>query len=238
MNDTQRNNTREKPAWHFGEQGWQEVAGHLLATDQMKDLHRFVQAERRGGKTVFPPEDRVFAAFEKTPFDQVRVVILGQDPYIQPGQACGLSFSVPDGIKPPPSLKNIFKEIAEDEGVARFDMPAHGNLENWAAQGVLLLNAVLTVEEGESGSHARRGWEIFTDEIIQILNDRKEKLIFLLWGGYAKKKGKLIDRERHHVLEAGHPSPLSVRYFRGCRHFSQVNCLLEERGEQPIDWQL
>ncbi len=238
MNDTQRNNTKKRAGWQFGEQGWQEMAGHLLETDQMRTLYSFVQTERGTGKTVFPPEEKVFAAFDKTPFDQVRVVILGQDPYIQSGQACGLSFSVPEGIKPPPSLKNIFKEIVEDEDVPGFDMPAHGNLENWAAQGVLLLNAVLTVEEGKSGSHARKGWEVFTDGIIQTLNDRKEKLVFLLWGGYAKKKGKLIDREKHHVLEAGHPSPLSVRYFRGCRHFSQVNHLLKEQGEPPIDWQL
>lgn len=216
--------------------GWHVQTEHLTEDSGFKALEQFLADEVAQGKTVFPPDNLVFNAFRLTAYEKVRVVILGQDPYIRHGQACGLSFSVPHGVAIPPSLKNIYKELVDD--IQGFEIPDHGNLENWADQGVLLLNSVLSVEEGISGSHAGKGWEKFTDGIIEILNQHPDRLVFLLWGGYAKKKGKLIDRQKHEVLESGHPSPLSVRYFRGCHHFSKVNALLKKQGKSSINWQV
>jgi uracil-DNA glycosylase len=215
---------------------WLRVLGDEFDKPYMKELRAFLVAERQAGKVIYPAAGNWFNALNTTPFDRVEVVILGQDPYHGPGQAHGLCFSVPRGVDTPPSLQNIFKELAADLGIAR---PAHGNLQHWAKQGVLLLNAVLTVEQGRAGSHQGRGWETFTDACIAHLNREREGLVFLLWGSYAQKKGQLIDRSRHCVLEAPHPSPLSAhRGFLGCRHFSKANAYLEGRGHTPIDWSL
>ncbi|UIP27484.1 uracil-DNA glycosylase [Photobacterium sp. TLY01] len=196
-----------------------------------------VAAERLAGKVIFPAQADVFRAFEVTPFDQVKVVILGQDPYHGPDQAHGLSFSVQPGVKVPPSLANMYKELATD--IDGFRIPAHGCLQPWAEQGVLLLNTVLTVEQGKAHSHSKYGWEKFTDRAIASLNQHRDGLVFLLWGAHAQKKGKQIDRDRHCVLEAAHPSPLSAyRGFFGCRHFSQANKWLRQRHKSEIDWQL
>lgn len=185
-------------------------------------------------ETAYPPPQLVFNAFAHTPFDRVRVVILGQDPYHGPGQAHGLSFSVPDGVRTPPSLRNMYKEIAADLGITP---PASGNLERWADQGVLLLNATLTVRAGAAGSHQGLGWEHFTDAVIQKLSDEKEHLVFMLWGHYAQDKGKNIDGTKHLILKAAHPSPLSAHNgFFGCKHFSQCNQYLKETGSMPIKW--
>lgn len=218
------------------EPGWSAALADAFASHSMATLVQFLRAEDAAGKIIFPGERDVFNAFTFTPFERVRVVILGQDPYHGPGQAHGLSFSVPQGVKAPPSLVNIFKEIERDLGIAR---PDHGNLEHWAKQGVLLLNAMLTVEQSNAGSHQRKGWESFTDAAIERLNHQREGVVFLLWGSYAQKKGALIDSEKHLVLTAPHPSPLSAhRGFLGCGHFSQTNAYLQMRGQQPIDWSL
>ena len=202
----------------------------------MQQLRAFLQQEKAAGKTVFPPGPRVFNALNSTPLDQVRVVIIGQDPYHGPGQAHGLSFSVPPGVRTPPSLQNIFKEIHRDLGLP---IPPHGCLQSWAEQGVLLLNAVLTVEQAQAGSHAKRGWERFTSRVIEIINARREHCVFLLWGSYAQRKGEQIDRQRHCVLTSVHPSPLSAhRGFIGNGHFSAANQYLVEHGLTPIDWSL
>ena len=183
---------------------------------------------------IYPPGKLIFNALDSTPFDRVKVVILGQDPYHGPGQAHGLCFSVPKGVPAPPSLVNIYKEIQNDLGLTP---PGHGNLQSWADQGVLLLNAVLTVERGQASAHQGKGWERFTDRIVAELNQGREKLVFLLWGSYATRKGEIIDRERHLVLTAPHPSPLSAhRGFFGCRHFSKANSWLERQGMAPIHW--
>lgn len=202
----------------------------------MQALKAFLVEEKKAGKTIYPPGDRYFNAFDRTPFDKVKVVILGQDPYHGPGQAHGLCFSVLPGVKVPPSLVNIYKEINQDLGIA----PAcHGCLETWADQGVLLLNAVLTVQQSMAGSHQGKGWEQFTDAAIDALNRQREGLVFLLWGSYAQKKGGLVDRSRHLVLQAPHPSPLSAhRGFFGCSHFSQANEFLSSIGQTPIDWRV
>lgn len=214
---------------------WHDV----LASEKEKPY--FIQTlsavahERAQGVTVYPPQKDVFNAFRFTELGAVKVVILGQDPYHGPNQAHGLSFSVLPGIVPPPSLVNMYKELAND--IPGFQRPNHGYLESWARQGVLLLNTVLTVEAGKAHSHARFGWETFTDRVIATLNEHREGVVFLLWGSHAQKKGSIIDRQRHHVLQAPHPSPLSAhRGFFGCRHFSQANAWLEQRGEAPIDW--
>lgn len=200
----------------------------------MRDLKQFLLAEKAAGKVIYPQGDRWFNAFNSAPFEQVKVVILGQDPYHGPGQAHGLCFSVLPGVPFPPSLLNIFKELKADLGC---EMPASGCLQHWADQGVLLLNATLTVERGKAGSHQGKGWEQFTDRAIQQLNEHREGLVFMLWGSYAQKKGQFIDTSRHLVLKAPHPSPLSAhRGFMGCSHFSAANRYLEERGEQPIRW--
>jgi uracil-DNA glycosylase len=201
-------------------------------------LGAFLRAEKAAGRTLYPPGAQMFAALDRTPFEAVKAVILGQDPYHGPGQAHGLSFSVPPGVPPPPSLQNIFTELERDPEVA-FQRPGHGCLEVWAERGVLLLNAVLSVRAGQAGSHAGKGWEDLTDAIIERLNREREGLVFLLWGSYAQKKGALLDRQRHCVLRAPHPSPLSAyRGFIGCGHFSAANRYLRGRGEQPIDWAL
>ena len=215
---------------------WLEPLRSDFAAGYMADLKRFLLAELDAGKRVFPPAANWFRALDLTPLDRVRVVILGQDPYHGDGQAHGLCFSVPPGVRPPPSLVNIFKELRSDLGI----VPApHGFLEHWAAQGVLLLNSVLTVEMGQAASHRDRGWERFTDAVIRIVNDRPEPVVFMLWGSYAQKKAAFVDQSRHLVLKAPHPSPLSAHSgFFGCRHFSQANAFLEAHGMPPIDWAL
>lgn len=200
----------------------------------MQALRTFLVQEKRQGKTIYPAGGNIFAALNSMAFEEVKVVILGQDPYHGVGQAHGLSFSVPEGQALPPSLKNIFKEVERDLGINK---TAHGNLGHWAEQGVLLLNSVLTVEAGKAGSHQGKGWEVFTDRIIQLLNDEREGLVFLLWGSYAHKKGAVIDAHKHLVLKTVHPSPLSAhRGFLGCGHFSKTNAYLLEQGKQAIQW--
>ena len=216
------------------EPSWKAVLEDAFAEPYMRSLKQFLQQEKAAGKIIYPRGSLIFNAMNSTPFDQVKVVILGQDPYHGPGQAHGLSFSVPEGITPPPSLRNIFQEISQDLGIAP---PKHGCLQGWAAQGVLLLNSVLTVEQHKAASHKGRGWEQFTDEIISALNQQRNNLVFLLWGSYAKQKGKFLDRSRHLVLTSPHPSPLSAhRGFFGNRHFSQANAYLERNGIEPISW--
>lgn len=216
---------------------WEEVIAKEKQLPYFKQISKFVDFERSQGKVVFPPAEDVFNAFTSTAFDNVKVVVLGQDPYHSEGQAHGLSFSVLPGIKIPPSLKNIYKELHQD--IQGFEVPKHGCLQSWAEQGVLLLNTVLTVEQGNAHSHSKIGWEIFTDKIIHTLDQQKQGLVFLLWGSHAQKKGKLIDRHKHHVLTSAHPSPLSAhRGFLGCGHFSQTNVLLKAQGHSPIHWHL
>ncbi len=218
------------------EPSWKARIGDYLRRPDMQALSAFLRAQKQAGKHIYPPGPEIFAAFEHTPFDAVRVVILGQDPYHGAGQAHGLCFSVRPGVRVPPSLDNIFKEIQRDLGIAR---PAHGCLTAWADRGVLLLNSVLTVEEGRAGAHANRGWEGFTDAAVDVLNCEREGLVFLLWGSYAQRKGQLIDGHRHCVLRTVHPSPLSAhRGFLGCGHFSATNRYLASQGRQPIDWSL
>lgn len=215
---------------------WRQVLGTQLEGPEMRALGDFLRAELAAGKTIYPPGDRLFAALNATPPTAVRVVIIGQDPYHGPGQAQGLSFSVPRGVPVPPSLRNIFIAIERDLGLMP---PRHGDLSSWAEQGVLLLNATLTVEAGRAGSHQNRGWEGFTDSIIAHLNAQPTPLVFLLWGKPAQRKGDSIDRARHCVLTAPHPSPLSAhRGFLDCRHFSQANAFLERHRLPPIDWRL
>lgn len=218
------------------EPGWKARIGSYLERPDMRALADFLRAEKRAGKVIYPPGPEIFAAFDHTPFEAVRVVILGQDPYHGPGQAHGLCFSVRPGVRIPPSLDNIFKEISRDLGLPR---PDHGCLTPWADRGVLLLNSVLTVEQGLAGSHQNKGWEGFTDAAIEALNREREGIVFLLWGSYAQRKGRLIDSGRHHVLTSVHPSPLSAhRGFLGCGHFSMANAWLERQGLAPIDWSL
>ncbi len=215
---------------------WRARVGDYLERPEMLKLSEFLREELKHGKAIYPPPKRIFAALDATPFDTVKIVILGQDPYHGPGQAHGLCFSVLPGVEVPPSLVNIFVEIERDLGIAR---PAHGCLLPWARQGVLLLNATLTVERGRAGSHQGKGWEGFTDAIVDHLNREREGLVFLLWGSYAQAKGKLIDTRRHLVLKAPHPSPLSAyRGFIGCGHFSRANAWLRDHGQAEIDWQL
>jgi uracil-DNA glycosylase len=215
---------------------WKSRLSEALIAPEMQALRNFLIEQRLKGAQIYPPARLIFAALDATPFDAVKVVILGQDPYHGPGQAHGLSFSVPPGTAVPPSLQNIFKELEQDLGVAA---PDHGCLLPWAKQGVLLLNAVLSVEAGRAGSHQGKGWEGFTDALIDRLNREREGLVFLLWGSYAQAKGRIIDRLRHAVLKAPHPSPLSAyRGFFGCGHFSAANRYLQGRGLAPIDWRL
>ncbi|MGF1768053.1 uracil-DNA glycosylase [Enterovibrio makurazakiensis] len=215
---------------------WDDVIGQEQEQDYFKQTLQAVAEARAQGKVVYPPEEEVFNAFTFTELSDVRVVILGQDPYHGPNQAHGLCFSVLPGIKTPPSLVNLYKELAQD--IDGFSVPQHGYLKSWADQGVLLLNTVLTVEQGNAHSHSHLGWETFTDRIIGAVNQHCEGVVFLLWGAHARKKGRSIDRARHHVLEAPHPSPLSAhRGFLGCKHFSTTNILLQEMGKPSIDWQ-
>ncbi|NLY57098.1 MAG: uracil-DNA glycosylase [Gammaproteobacteria bacterium] len=215
---------------------WKQALGDEFEQPYMQQLREFLLAEKAAGKQIYPPGSLIFNALNSTPLGRVKVVIIGQDPYHGPGQAHGLSFSVPPGVRPPPSLQNIFKEIQRDLGQP---IPAHGSLQSWADQGVLLLNAVLTVTQGQAGAHANRGWERFTSRIIELLNQQCEHLVFMLWGSYAQKKGAQIDVSRHCVLKSVHPSPLSAhRGFIGCGHFSAANAYLQENGRHPIDWRV
>lgn len=218
------------------EPSWKQCLATEFQQPYMLELKQFLQSERRAGNRIYPPPALWFRAFELTPFDRVKVVILGQDPYHGPNQAHGLSFSVPPGVPVPPSLVNIFAELHSDLGVP---ISRHGHLESWARQGVLLLNSVLTVSHGSAGSHRQRGWERFTDRAIQCLAEQRTGLVFMLWGSYAQKKGQLIDRKRHCVLTAPHPSPLSAyRGFLGSQHFSAANAYLQQHGQTPINWAL
>ena len=216
---------------------WESIINDEREKAYFQSVLAFVEQQRNSGKTVYPPQEQVFSAFDMTPFESVRVVILGQDPYHGANQAHGLAFSVLPGVKIPPSLRNMYKELAQD--IEGFEIPSHGYLDTWASQGVLMLNTVLTVEEAKAHSHAKCGWETFTDTIIAELNQRSESIIFLLWGAHAQKKGQAIDADKHHVLVAPHPSPLSARRgFFGCQHFSMTNELLSSINQQPIDWTL
>lgn len=217
------------------EESWKSALADEFGKPYFESLVRFLHEEKAAGRKIFPPGSQIFRAFELTPVQEVKVVILGQDPYHGPGQAHGLSFSVQDGVPAPPSLKNIFKEIESDLGIR---MSGYPNLEKWARQGVLLLNAVLTVRSGEAASHSKKGWENFTDAVIKYISDNCEGVVFMLWGNFARSKKELIDSSRHHVLEAAHPSPLARGAFFGCRHFSQANALLAAKGMDRIDWQL
>ena len=218
------------------EASWKSRIGDWFARDDMRALSAFLRQRMAAAATIYPPGGEIFAAFDATPFDAVKVVILGQDPYHGPGQAHGLCFSVRPGVPVPPSLDNIYKELARDTGFVR---PDHGCLLPWARRGVLLLNSVLTVEAGQPGSHQGKGWEGFTDHVVDVLNREREQLVFLLWGSYAQKKGAVIDARRHRVLKAPHPSPLSAhRGFLGCGHFSAANQSLARSGQAPIDWAL
>lgn len=213
---------------------WKSRLEGDFAQPYMISLRQFLLERKSSGAVIYPPGDLIFNALNSTPFDSVKVVILGQDPYHGPGQAHGLCFSVQDGVALPPSLLNIYKELEADLGSSR---PAGGNLQHWAEQGVLLINAVLTVERGRAGAHQGKGWEKFTDRIVRELNESRDGLVFMLWGSYAMKKGAMIDRSRHLVLTAPHPSPLSAhRGFFGCRHFSRANTWLEQHGQGPINW--
>ena len=216
------------------DESWMNEVGTEFDKPYMHNLKAFLSAEKQAGQVVFPRGDEIFNALNTTNFDKVRVVILGQDPYHGPGQAHGLSFSVREGVALPPSLLNIYKEIVAEYGGA---IPRSGDLTRWAAQGVLLLNATLTVRQAQAGSHQNKGWEEFTDAIVRAINERREHVVFLLWGAYAQKKGAIIDRAKHLVLSAPHPSPLSAhRGFLGCGHFKKANEYLSANGYTPIDW--
>ncbi len=217
------------------EESWKKVLNEEFQKPYFSGIKQFIVVQKAKGKIVYPQGSLIFNAFNLTPFDQVKVVIIGQDPYHGAGQAHGLCFSVPYGVVAPPSLKNIFKEIKTDLGI---EPPTHGNLEKWARQGVLLLNASLTVNAGEANSHANCGWHTFTDALIQKISEEKAGIIFLLWGNFAKAKNILIDSTKHFVLEAAHPSPLAGGAFYGCRHFSKTNELLKQQGKGVIDWSL
>lgn len=218
------------------EQSWEKYLGEEFEKPYMADLFAFLKEEKKKGKVVYPSENHILEAFRLTPFDKVKVVILGQDPYHGPGQAHGLCFSVNKNIKIPPSLVNIFKELKDDMNI---EIPAHGCLESWAKQGVLLLNTVLTVEDGKAGSHHKKGWEKFTDKVIEVLNKEKEHLVFILWGSPAHKKAAHVDEKKHLCLKSVHPSPLSVyRGFMGSKPFSQANAYLKNNNLPEIDWSI
>ena len=223
------------PEIHLHE-SWRAPLLPEFNSDYMAALKSFLVAEKAAGKTIYPKGSEYFRALDLTPFDKVRVVILGQDPYHGPGQAHGLCFSVKPGVRPPPSLLNIYKELESDLGLPR---PRHGFLEHWAEQGVLLLNSVLTVEMAKAASHQGKGWERFTDAVIRLVNAKTDPVVFMLWGSYAQKKAAFVDASRHLVLKAAHPSPLSAHNgFLGCRHFSQCNAFFQSKGLPPIDWSL
>lgn len=217
------------------EKSWAEALSSEFEKPYFASLVEFLHSEKASGKVIYPPGPMIFRAFELTPIDKVKVVIIGQDPYHNPGQAMGLSFSVPQRIPAPPSLKNIFREIVSDLGI---EMSGSPDLEPWARQGVLLLNAILTVQAGAPASHSRIGWQEFTDAVIKCISERCDGVVFLLWGNFARQKRALIDCSRHYVLEAAHPSPLAGGAFFGCRHFSKTNAILSAQGKEPIDWRL
>ena len=217
-------------------ESWKTALKAEFEKPYFAELKRFLQAEKAAGKTIYPPGSLIFNAFNSTSFDQVRIVILGQDPYHGPGQAHGLCFSVQHGVKPPPSLVNIYKELQSDVGIT---LPTHGCLQSWTTQGVFLLNAILTVEANKPASHQKRGWEEFTNAAIQQLSLQREGLIFMLWGNFAQQKAALIDERKHTILKAPHPSPFSAHTgFLGCGHFSKANAILTARGEAPVNWQV
>lgn len=217
------------------EASWKLALADEFEKEYFQKLRAFLKQEKQSGAIIYPPGPLIFNAFEQTPFAAVKVVILGQDPYHNPGEAMGLSFSVPHGIRIPPSLLNIYKELQTDLGIP---VANHGDLSQWAKQGVLLLNAMLTVRAGQPASHQQIGWQDFTDAVIRKLSDEREGLIFMLWGNFAKTKKALIDTQKHHVLEAAHSSPLAKGAFFGCKHFSKANVLLEQSGLQGIDWRV
>lgn len=217
------------------EPSWKEQLKNEFEKPYFASIVSFVKKEICEGKTIYPPGKLIFNAFEKTPFNKVKVVILGQDPYHGDGQAQGLCFSVNKGVKIPPSLVNIYKELQDDLGITP---PSHGCLEKWAEQGVFLLNAILTVRAHEAASHSKIGWETFTDEVIRTISERKSGVVFMLWGNFARAKKQLIDTTKHFVLESAHPSPFSAQHFFGCRHFSKANELLIRQGVEPIDWKI
>ena len=217
------------------EESWKQALQSEFEKPYFAGLVRSLHEEKARGEVIYPPGSQIFRAFELTPVPQVKVVILGQDPYHNPGQAMGLSFSVPDGVPAPPSLINIFKEISSDLGVRMSGSP---NLEPWARQGVLLLNSILTVRAGQAASHRSLGWETFTDAVIKYLSDNCDGIVFMLWGNFARTKAALIDPEKHLILEAAHPSPLARGAFFGCKHFSKANNFLTFKGKTPIEWQL
>ena len=217
------------------EESWKKVLQPTFEKGWFSDIKAFLVQAKKEGKTIYPPGRLLFNAFNSTPFQRVKVVILGQDPYHGPGQAMGLSFSVPRNIPIPASLRNIYKEIHADLGIT---VPTHGDLSSWAAQGVFLLNAMLSVEKGKAGSHAKIGWDKFTNEVIQKLSEERKGLVFLLWGNFARSKKAFIDTTKHSVLEAKHPSPLAGNAFLGCRHFSKTNEILRQQGLTEIDWSI
>lgn len=218
------------------EPGWKTALQNEFDQAYMKDLGAFLRREKAAGKTIYPPGSLIFSALNSTPLDRVKAVILGQDPYHGPGQAHGLAFSVQPEVPTPPSLQNIFKELKRD---LNLEIPAHGYLQSWAEQGVLMLNTSLTVEQGMAGSHAKAGWQVFTDRVIEVVNAQREHLVFMLWGAHAQGKSRLIDATRHLMLKSAHPSPLSAhRGFLGNGHFSRANQFLQQHGLEPIDWRL
>lgn len=218
------------------EESWKKVLQAEFNKSYFENITAFLKTEKAQGKIIYPPGSLIFNAFEKTPFNILKVLLLGQDPYHGKGQAMGLSFSVPKGIRPPPSLINIFKELQDDVGIA---IPSAGDLTPWATQGVMLLNAALTVRAGEANSHAKIGWHQFTDAVIKKVSDEKEGIVFLLWGAFARQKQELIDQTKHHVLKAAHPSPYSAdKGFFGCKHFSKTNEYLVAQKKDPINWAL
>jgi len=221
---------------YLSDEGWKNALSGEFKKPYFRSALEYLEKEKKAGKQIFPPEPEIFAAFNMTPFDQIKVVIIGQDPYHDNNQAHGLCFSVKKGITPPPSLKNIYKELTTD--ITGFVAPSHGNLEKWAKQGILLLNASLTVEAHKANSHSNIGWQEFTDAVIRIINEKKKGVVFILWGGFAQKKGKIIDKKKHNVIEAAHPSPLSANKFFGCKVFSKTNDALKKNGQDPIDWTL
>lgn len=217
------------------DESWKEQLAEEFDKDYFKYIVQFLKDQKQAGKVIYPPGPLIFNAFNTTPFDEVKVVIIGQDPYHGAEQAMGLSFSVPDGVKPPPSLVNIYKELKDDLDIPT---PHHGNLTKWAKQGVLLLNAGLTVEAGQAMSHGNIGWHTFTNAVIKKISDKLEGVVFILWGNFARQKKELIDTGKHFVLESAHPSPFSVTKFLGNRHFSKTNKILQDQGKKTIDWSL
>lgn len=219
------------------EPSWLNILQQEFDQQYMKDLKQFLLSEKKTGQLVYPPSPLIFNAFNLTPLNELKVVIIGQDPYHGPGQAEGLAFSVPPGVPTPPSLKNIYKELSTD--IEGFKIPRHGHLSQWAKQGVLLLNATLTVRDSFAASHQKKGWETFTDNVIRKISENTKDIVFILWGRNAQAKIPLIDTAKHHILKAAHPSPLSAHNgFLGCKHFSQTNALLKHAGKEPIKWQL